>query len=169
MNESLVLLNESMYKCVFIDSIKKRHVYRNISNKYVFYKSLNIVTKNAGFEFNAELLCKLTLHFLQFKIHLNLISDYEIDLFYEKCSNLLIRQENGYMRNFMKCSNGWNQSISNEYSSEIIIEKREQGMFKNLFFLIVMICILIILIFPLGHFILKNRTNEQNIKGLIYM
>ena len=37
--------------------------------------------------------CKLIFRFLQVKIHFNLKSDYENEIFYEKCENVLVKKE----------------------------------------------------------------------------
>jgi Leucine-rich repeat (LRR) protein len=70
------------YKCFFMHSIE-RVVRRNVSNKYLFYKSINLLTLKS----ENDLDCELTFQFLQFKIHLNLKTDFENERFYEKCTH----------------------------------------------------------------------------------
>ena len=60
----------------------KRHVQRNILNKFHFFKSLNLL----GTELTVK--CEIQFFLLQFKIHFNLKTDNEYDLFYEKCKEL---------------------------------------------------------------------------------
>ncbi len=47
--------------------------------------------------------CELAFHLLQFKIHFNLKTDYENELFYEKCQDFLIKNSNSFYRNYEKC------------------------------------------------------------------
>ena len=82
----------------------ERDVQRNVSNKYIFFKSINIISDK--FSFNAESLkfkCTLVFNLFQFKLHLNLMSDNENDLFFDLCSLILIERENNYNHNYRKC------------------------------------------------------------------
>jgi hypothetical protein len=88
------------YKCFFMHSIE-RVVRRNVSNKYIFYKSINLLTLNS----ENDLDCELTFQFLQFKIHLNLKSDFENERFYEKCKDFLIKDSNNFNSSLKSCFN----------------------------------------------------------------
>jgi hypothetical protein len=48
--------------------------------------------------------CELMFNFLQFRIHFNLRTDYENELFYEKCKKSLIKASNKFSISQMKCS-----------------------------------------------------------------
>ena len=52
-----------------------------------------------------DLDCELTFQFLQFKIHLNLKSDYEYERFYEKCKDFLIKVSNNFNSSLKSCFN----------------------------------------------------------------
>jgi Leucine-rich repeat (LRR) protein len=118
-NLTNLYLNLSMlqdYKCIFIHSIE-RIVQRKISNKYIFFKSLNILDSlksNFHLENNE---CGLKFGLLQFRIHYNLKYDYENEIFYEECKRSLIRKENSYGNELLKCSNNielYLENIKNE-------------------------------------------------------
>jgi Leucine-rich repeat (LRR) protein len=59
----------------------------------------------SNFKFNASLdfKCDLVFHLFQFKIHYNLKTDFDNDLFYDSCKNNLIKRENKYNHNKRKC------------------------------------------------------------------
>jgi hypothetical protein len=88
------------YKCFFMHSIE-RVVRRNVSNKYLFYKSINLLTLKS----ENDLDCELTFQFLQFKIHLNLKTDFENERFYEKCKDFLIKDSNNFESSLKSCFN----------------------------------------------------------------
>ena len=87
LNVSLVVAN----KCVFMRSIERK-VQRNIFNRFVFFRSLNLIT----FESNFEDECHLAFNLLQFKIHFNLRSDYQNELFYAKCQDRIVSDANTF-------------------------------------------------------------------------
>jgi hypothetical protein len=104
-NISSIVLNESLisnYKCLFMHNLQ-RDIQRTISNKYIFYKSINLIT--LGFKFNDSLdsKCDLVFHLFQFNIHFNLKTDYDNDLFYDSCQKILIKRENTFTHNKRKC------------------------------------------------------------------
>jgi Leucine-rich repeat (LRR) protein len=88
------------YKCIFVRFAKERNFLRNIRNKFKFYKSINLITHDMGEFFD----CDLIFNFLQFRIHFNLRTDYENELFYEKCKISLIKASNTFDTSQMKCS-----------------------------------------------------------------
>ena len=102
MNESIIVSN----KCIFMISMD-REIQRNISNKYIFYKSINLITHGIN-QFNdssngIDSKCTFTFNMLQFKIHYNLKSDYENEIFYETCKEFLIKKLNNYNHTHGKC------------------------------------------------------------------
>ena len=85
-NESVVVRS----KCAIVNSVQ-RLIQRNISNRFIFYKSLNIITPPQS-NIAAEM-CEVTFLLLQFKIHLNLKTDEENELFYDTCGDFLVRSD----------------------------------------------------------------------------
>ena len=101
-NISNVYLNELMVienKCLFMHSLFERPIQRNLSNRYIFYKSLNLITET----FKTTNICFLTFHLLQMKIHLNLKSDYENELFYDMCQDVLVGLSTTFGSNLQQC------------------------------------------------------------------
>ncbi len=47
--------------------------------------------------------CDLVFRLFQFNVHLNLMTDYSNDLFYDICGQHLIKKENSYNRNYKRC------------------------------------------------------------------
>jgi Leucine-rich repeat (LRR) protein len=106
-NISSIYLNERSivkHKCLFMHEME-RDVQRSVPNKYVYYKSINLISKNDSFKDDASLKskCDLVFHLFQFKLHLNLKTDYENDLFFDTCQNDLIARENNFNHNKRKC------------------------------------------------------------------
>jgi Leucine-rich repeat (LRR) protein len=103
---STIVLNEDLifkYKCLFMNNMQ-RVIQRNITNKYVFYKSINLLTLNFSFDDGSpHEKCDLMFHLFQFKIHFNLKTDYENDLFYDSCQIVLIKRDKNYNHNRVKC------------------------------------------------------------------
>jgi Leucine-rich repeat (LRR) protein len=99
LNESIIVKNV----CLFIQ-IFERNVQRNISNKLIYYKSLNLILNKSDLLLSSSSSwCGITFHLLQFKIHLNLKTDYENELFYDKCKHYIIHPNNRYRFNYEKC------------------------------------------------------------------
>jgi len=108
------------YQCIFMHSIERK-IQRNVlGNKYKFYKSINLLTfaneDQVRIDVN-ESECQLIFRFLQFKIHFNLKSDYENEIFYDKCKNVLIRKENSFYNSQNICLKT-TKSISNEIETK---------------------------------------------------
>ena len=64
---STIILNESLifeYKCLFMHVVP-RDVQRNVANKYIFYKSLNLITIDFSFNGNFKSKCDLMWHLFQ--------------------------------------------------------------------------------------------------------
>jgi Leucine-rich repeat (LRR) protein len=109
-NISSIYLNERLivkYKCIFMHEME-RDVQRNVSNMYIFYKSINLISENVSFngddEKSLKSKCDLVFHLFQFKLHFNLKTDYENDLFFDSCEKVLIERENSFNHNGRKCS-----------------------------------------------------------------
>ena len=97
-------LNESTivaYKCLLMHSFQ-RYAQRNIGNKYVFYKSINLISLDASLASNSSL-CNLNFEYLQFNFHFDLKSDYQNEMFFATCSKSIIRKANAYESNLKKC------------------------------------------------------------------
>jgi Leucine-rich repeat (LRR) protein len=88
LNESLVIENE----CILVQ-IQDKKVQRAISNKYVFFKSINLLTVNFSFNDNFSQKCDMVFRFFQFNVHLNLKTDENFDNFYSSCQSLIITKE----------------------------------------------------------------------------
>jgi hypothetical protein len=104
-NISSIVLNESLisnYKCLFMHNLQ-RYIKRSVSNKYIFYKSINLISFNFSFNDSLNSKCDLMFHLYQFKIHFNLKTDYDNDLFFDSCHNTLIKRENSFNHNKRKC------------------------------------------------------------------
>jgi len=96
LNELIVVEN----KCLFMDSLFERFVQRNLRNHYVFFKAIYLITSNV----KSTNTCFLTFHLLQMRIHLDLKTDYQNEIFYDLCQNSLIRFSNTYQSNLKVCS-----------------------------------------------------------------
>jgi Leucine-rich repeat (LRR) protein len=132
-NVSTIYVNESLivkYKCLFMHELD-RDVQRNVSNKYIFYKSINFITQsNNSFNSSPNVKCDLVFHLFQFKLHLNLKSDYENDLFFEACQKSLIRRENSFNHNYRKCFQAF---VMNEDGGDEVEEAENVHSFRMIF------------------------------------
>ena len=91
LNESLIVDNQ----CV-LARIQNKEIQRVISNKYIFYKSINLLTIDYLFNNSLKRKCELVFRFFQINVHLNLKTDENFDLFYRSCQSSLINRENNY-------------------------------------------------------------------------
>ena len=92
---STIVLNESLFsinQCILVQ-IQDKKVQRSISNKYVFYKSINLLTVNFTFNDNLQQKCDMVFRFFQFNVHLNLKTDDMFDIFYSSCQSIIIKNE----------------------------------------------------------------------------
>ena len=105
-NISNIYMNEKMFvdptaslinKCIFMHSIA-REIQRNVGNKYIYYKSINILTEQEN-----NTLCDLTMNFLQFKVHFKLKTDNQFESFYEQCKSQLIKTSNNFNHTKKQC------------------------------------------------------------------
>ena len=139
---SQIMIQEN--KCIFMHSIE-RVIKRNVANgTYKFFKSINLISNDS--HFYDQKLCELTLEFLQFKIHLNLKTDYENEIFYEKCKAVLISQNNNFNHSNRKCLSDF-QFVDAERLEENGIRNLIVEVLGNGFYLITMLA-LILFLFP---------------------
>jgi Leucine-rich repeat (LRR) protein len=173
LNESLVIENE----CILV-RIQDKKVQRAISNKYVFYKSINLLTVNFSFNDNFAQKCDLVFRFFQFNVHLNLKTDEMFYIFYETCKTSLIYRENNYnftQGRIKKCV--FNHSyIQTNFNDEQILIKTTSTFRKILsnFYFISTMSLLIIFLGPVFYLILRHvvyfdRLNDSanNIQGML--
>jgi len=145
---STIVLNESFvfeYKCLFVNNLHK-DIQRNISNKYLFDKSINLLTLNFSFDNSLNMSkCDLIFHLFQFKIHFNLKTDYQNDLFFDSCQSTLIKRYKSYNHNKMKC---FDKFEFNDINGEREIESLRSFLrvLSNFYYLISMVLILSLLI-----------------------
>ena len=145
------------YKCIFMHSIKRK-VERSISNKYIFYRSLNILDYSSSNLEENEHYCDLRLQLLQFKVHLNLKFDYENEYFFEECKRTLIKKENNYKNTLEKCF-GSNEFDQNENQLENVVPKiKLLNVISDYNYLLTMGCL--ILLFFLVCLLFVGSKNE---------
>jgi hypothetical protein len=106
---STIVLNESLFsinECILVQ-IQDKKVQRSISNKYVFYKSINLLTVNFSFNDSLQYKCAMVFRFFQYNVHLNLKTDENFDTFYSSCHGIIINKEfnfnHTYNHFFTKC------------------------------------------------------------------
>jgi Leucine-rich repeat (LRR) protein len=149
-NIGYIYLNASIvieYKCFFVNFSSHRHFTRYIKDKYKFYKSLNLITESQ------DMTCDLVFHFLQFKIHLNLEIDYDIERFYQRCEEFLIKKSNSFKKNenkcFLKQTNQYENSLNEDEPEMYTIFSK---IFTNYAFYLIM-CPLLSLLGPVFYMI----------------
>ena len=141
-NESLIIKN----KCLFMHSIE-RPIQRDVSNgKLLFYKSLNLISTEHLATSNLAYFCELTFHFLQFNVHFNLKTDYDNDLFYERCKYILQNKTNSYFNNCMKCGTVL-KPIDTSEIIDITLEKKTTLARVLSNFIFIFICMLLLIFF----------------------
>jgi insulin-like growth factor-binding protein complex acid labile subunit len=119
-NISSIVLIEiliSNYKCLFMHNLE-RDIQRTISNKYIFFKSINLITLNFSFNESLNTKCDLMFHLYQFKIHFNLKTDYDNDLFYDSCQKILIKRNNNFNHNKRNCITNFDLNDKEEESEK---------------------------------------------------
>jgi hypothetical protein len=163
--------------------IQDKVVQRAIANKYVFYKSINLLTIDFSFNESHKLKCDLVFRFFQLNLHLNLKSEESFDLFLRSCQNFLINKMNRFkstQKQLDTCSFKPTEFIPDLNENEINVDSKNsfQMVFSNFYYLITMF-LLIILLGPLLLMILKNTLfldrgndlssfNERIMKDLEY-
>ena len=155
LNESIIVDNQ----CLFM-RIQDKVVQRAVANKYVFYKSINLLTIDFSFNESLKLKCDLVFRFFQLNVHLNLKSEESFDLFFTSCQNVLINKVNNYYKTQKQldtCSFQKVELIPDLNENEINIDSKNsfQMVFSNFYYLITML-LLIILLGPLLLMILKD-------------
>jgi len=172
-NISTIVLNESLiskYKCLFMNNLQ-RDIQRNVSNKYIFYKSVNLIY--LGFKFNdslKNLKCYLMFHLFQFKIHFNLKSDYDNHLFYDSCEKILIKSENIFNHNKKNCLANLVFDPKEEDIEMFSPINRILEVFSNFYFLLSLLLILTLIVpsfytiirYELCLYSKSNRTKESS-------
>jgi Leucine-rich repeat (LRR) protein len=163
-NISTIYLNESLiyeYQCRFMQ-IHEKNVQRYIANKFIFYKSINLLA--IDFSFNQsqnETPCDLVFRLFQFNVHLNLMTDNSNDLFYDICGTNLIKKENSYNRNYKRCfahfhalGTDTNETKIDDYLHPIL------KVLSNAYFLL---CISLLLIYlgPIFYMIFRGMNGEH--------
>jgi hypothetical protein len=142
-NISNIYLAQTMIeenKCIFMHSIE-RVIKRSVANgTYKFYKSINLISNDS--HFYDEKLCELSLEFLQFKIHLNLKTDYENEIFYEKCKTVLIDQTNSSNHSYQKCFENF-KFIEHQWSLELENQISSVRVLSDVFYLITMVILIL--------------------------
>jgi Leucine-rich repeat (LRR) protein len=153
LNESMLISTSENFtnNCIFMFAIN-RTIQRNIRDTYIYYRSLNLMSFGVSIEHNLSYFCNLTFNLIQFNIHFNLKSDYENELFYTKCKNILIDRRNNFNHNKKKCYRDF------EFSDRITLDDnvRIHVIFKiltNEYFLLSVI-LLLFLIIPAFFYIL---------------
>jgi Leucine-rich repeat (LRR) protein len=113
-------------KCLFLSQFYKRDIKRDIKyenkSKYVFYKSVNLITDTAV---NETIVCEFTFNFLQFGLHLKLKKDFENEAFYEKCKETLTVRENTFESNYKKC---FKDLLNEEILNELILDSKKNSL-----------------------------------------
>jgi len=95
--ENECLLIESLKRFIIKESFFCRDEIRQINRSY--YRSLNFLSSLTY----TNKSCDMKLFFLQFNIHLNLMSDNDVENFYVECGKFIVKKENHYNVNKFKC------------------------------------------------------------------
>jgi hypothetical protein len=172
-----IYLNESTikeFKCIFMHYMERK-IQRQISNKYLFFKSINLLTlKNVDVDENE---CQMKFQFLQFKIHFNLKTDFQNEWFYEKCQRVLTKNENRFKNSENNCL------LRNHFiSSQIDEDQNEKETLKaflvfsngvylfTMFLLIVLLgLVYLLLIIHLYEFDLPQQKRITNLNEHYYL
>jgi hypothetical protein len=145
-------------KCLFMHSIERK-VKRDVGDgKYKFFKSINLIS-NDFHDLPLNEFCELTFEFLQFNIHWNLKSDFENEMFYEKCKTDLISLRNNFNHSLKKCFNDF-QFLEHEKNNYKEKEKSIFDVFSDGVYLVTMF-VLIAFLFPFFIFLYLNLFNEK--------
>jgi insulin-like growth factor-binding protein complex acid labile subunit len=168
-NISTIVLNEyliSNYKCLFVNNLQ-RDIQRHVSNKYIFYKSINLLTLDFSFRESLSSKCDLMFHLYQFKIHFNLKTDYDNDLFFDSCQKTLIKRENNYNHNKKKCSANFELNDKEETNEQVSLH-RVFKVISNSYYLVSMSLVLSLLI-PAFYMIFRYELFSNLISKLFKM
>jgi Leucine-rich repeat (LRR) protein len=154
-----IVLNESLFsinQCILVQ-IQDKKVQRAISDKYVFYKSINLLTVIFSFNDNLQQKCDMVFRFFQFNVHLNLKTDEMFDIFYGSCINIFTWKRNNFkytQKHICKTSNSdfYLMGESNNIEENIHKIKKNEILYDSLFWL--SISLLLILFVPTLYVIL---------------
>ena len=136
------------------------HLQRNLDNRYLFYKSFNLVTARSILSYNElPLKCELTFRLLQFNIHLNLKTDSDFELFQKTCQDYVIAKKNYFECTLKRCFVKFELKPEREDES-YINSQRLLNIFSDAFFYIIIGIILMILcpVFATTCLHLRNKT-----------
>jgi Leucine-rich repeat (LRR) protein len=168
-NISSIVLDESLisnYKCLFVNNLQ-RDIQRHVSNKYTFYKSINLLSLDFIFNGSLKIQCDLMFHLYQFKIHFNLKTDYDNDLFFDSCQKILIKRENNYNHNKKKCFANFELNDKEETNEQVSLH-RVLKVISNSYYLVSMSLVLSLLI-PAFYMIFRYELFSNLISKLSKM
>ena len=141
LNETLVIENQ----CIFMHSID-RIIQRNVRNgKMIFFKSINLISSHSLYYSNLPYYCELAFNFLQFKIHFNLKTDYENELFYEKCKSIITERKNYFKYNYLKCFPDF-VIIDKLQSSKTMNQNSSLSIISDYIFILTMLALVVLLV-----------------------
>jgi Leucine-rich repeat (LRR) protein len=154
-NLSTLVLNANViekYKCILMHDMQ-RDVQRNIRNRYVFYKSINLLCPSTGSS-SRSIKCDLMFHLFQFNVHYDLRTDTSIEKFYSACQKIVIKRENTYRHNYKKCFSSF--EFDDRVDDESVVQSLHQVLrvLSDFQYLLVM-GLLLVLIGPVFCMILK--------------
>jgi hypothetical protein len=111
----------------------------------------------------------LVLQFFQMKIFFNLKSDYEFEMFQEKCQRFLIKESNKFKSNFNKCFTIF-QSIQIEpFVTNESLEKSRFVCVLSDFGVYFFWSYLAFVVFLAVYFLIENQNDRQTIAKFPYM
>jgi hypothetical protein len=91
------LLIESLKRIIIKESFFYKEQTRQVKRSY--FRSLNFLS----FLSLTNKTCDMKLFYLQFNIHLNLMNDNDLERFYAECGKFIVKQENYFNVNKVKC------------------------------------------------------------------
>ena len=101
--------------------------------------------------------CEIVFHFLQFKIHLNILTDEEFELYFKNCQEYITSKINGYSHFQKKCLNEFDL-VENE--NEQLNETNKSQIYSDFLFLIIIMFLIIVVVLPL-FFICQKSYNGK--------
>ena len=104
-----------------------------------------MISLNFLFNENINVKCDLVFHLYQFKIHFNLKTDYDNDLFFDSCKKILIKRENNFNHTKRNCIRNF---VFNPIDEEIEIFSINPilEVLSNFYFLLSLVFILTLLV-----------------------
>jgi Leucine-rich repeat (LRR) protein len=147
-NISSIVLNKlliSNYKCLFMHNLQ-RDIQRNVSNKYIFFKSINLISLDFKINDSLDLKCDIMFNLFQFKIHYNLKTDYDNDLFFDHCQKTLIKRNNSFNHTKRNCIVTFEFNDKEEEQNEIVSLHPVLKVLSNFYYILSMALIMTLLI-----------------------